>query len=33
MELLKLLNDWSNEAVFEKECSGYSGFAKVLGSP
>ena len=32
LELFGLLNHWSKQAVWDKECAGYSGFGKKFGS-
>lgn len=32
LELFGLLNHWSKKSAWEKECAGYSGFAKNFGS-
>ena len=32
LELFGLLNHWSKKSIWEKECAGYSGFAKNFGS-
>lgn len=32
-ELFKMLHEWSDKQVWDRDCANYSGFAKQLDSP
>ena len=32
LELFTLINEWYKQDVWERDCEGYSGFSKIVGS-